>query len=383
MNNEMKPFSFEGSKILIVDDYVENLKVLGSYLLQKGIQVTPATKGNQAILLAQSKPFDLILLDIQMPEMDGYEVCKILKSDDRTKDIPVIFLSARNDTQDIVKGFNVGAVDYITKPFNSDEILSRIKNHLELKFAQDIINEQNTKLTQLNATKDKFFSIIAHDLKNPISSFRDTTAYLSDNYNEISEEEKIELIQLTRQSAEVVFSLLNDLLDWSRSQRGVIQYYQVETDLFMLAENVISILKPNALKKNITLENNIPPNTLASIDVYMILTVMRNLLTNAIKFTSFEGKCSFNSELLPDGNLIKVSLVDTGIGIPPEKIENLFKIDKSFTTPGTNNELGTGLGLILCKEFVEKNGGNIWVESEIGVGSKFIFTVPVANSQQE
>ncbi len=383
MNNEIKPFSFEGSKILIVDDYVENLKVLGSYLLQKGIQVTPATKGNQAILLAQSKPFDLILLDIQMPEMDGYEVCKILKSDDKTKDIPVIFLSARNDTQDIVKGFNVGAVDYITKPFNSDEILSRIKNHLELKFAQDIINEQNTKLTQLNATKDKFFSIIAHDLKNPISSFRDTTAYLSDNYNEVSEEEKIELIQLTRQSAEVVFSLLNDLLDWSRSQRGVIQYYQVETDLYMLAENVISILKPNALKKNITLENNIPPNSLANIDVSMILTVMRNLLSNAIKFTSFEGKCSFNSELLPNENLIKVSLVDTGIGIPPEKIENLFKIDKSFTTPGTDNELGTGLGLILCKEFVEKNGGNIWVESEIGVGSKFIFTVPAANSPQE
>ncbi len=383
MNNEMKPFSFEGSKILIVDDYVENLKVLGSYLLQKGIQVTPATKGNQAILLAQSKPFDLVLLDIQMPEMDGYEVCKILKSDDRTKDIPVIFLSARNDTQDIVKGFNAGAVDYITKPFNSDEILSRIKNHLELKFAQDIINEQNSKLTQLNATKDKFFSIIAHDLKNPISSFRDTTAYLSDNYDEISEDEIIELIQLTRQSAEVVFSLLNDLLDWSRSQRGVIQYNQADTDIFMLSENVISILKPIAQKKNIILENNIPQNTIASIDVYMILTVMRNLLSNAIKFTSLEGKCSFNSELLPEENLIKVTLVDTGIGIPPEKIGNLFKIDKSFTTPGTDNELGTGLGLILCKEFVEKNGGNIWVESEIGVGSKFIFTVSAVNPPQE
>jgi PleD family two-component response regulator len=156
MNNEMKLFLLKEVKILIVDDYVENLKVLGSYLLQKGIQVTPATKGSQAILLAQSKPFDLILLDIQMPEMDGYEVCKILKSDDRTKDIPVIFLSARNDTQDIVKGFNVGAVDYITKPFNSDEILSRIKNHLELKFAQDVINEQTQNLLNLMLLRINF-----------------------------------------------------------------------------------------------------------------------------------------------------------------------------------------------------------------------------------
>lgn len=383
MNNGIKLFSFEGSKILIVDDYIENLKVLGSYLLQKGIQVTPATKGSQAILLAQSKPFDLILLDIQMPEMDGYEVCKILKSEDRTKDIPVIFLSARNDSQDIVKGFNVGAVDYITKPFNSDEILSRIKNHLELKFARDIINEQNLKLTKLNATKDKFFSIIAHDLKNPISSFRDSTAFLSDNYNDISEEEKVELIQLTRQSAEVVFSLLNDLLDWSRSQRGVIQYNQVETDLFMLAENVISILKPIAQKKDISLINQIPPNTFANIDVYMILTVMRNLLSNAIKFTHNNGKCVFEAKQHTDQNFIQVILSDTGIGIAPEKIENLFKIDKSFTTPGTNNELGTGLGLILCKEFVERNGGTIWVESTLEIGSKFIFTVFALNTPEE
>ncbi len=383
MNNEMKPFSFEGSKILIVDDYVENLKVLGSYLLQKGIQVTPATKGSQAILLAQSKPFDLILLDIQMPEMDGYEVCKILKSEDITKDIPVIFLSARNDSQDIVKGFNVGAVDYITKPFNSDEILSRIKNHLELKFSQDVINEQNSKLTQLNATKDKFFSIIAHDLKNPISSFRDTTAFLSDNYNDISEEEKVELIQLTRQSAEVVFSLLNDLLDWSRSQRGIIQYNPVETDLNMLAENVISILKPIAQKKDISLINQIPPNTFANIDVYMILTVMRNLLSNAIKFTPNKGKCVFEAKPHTDENSLQVILSDTGIGIAPEKIENLFKIDKSFTTPGTNNELGTGLGLILCKEFVERNSGTIWVESTLGLGSKFIFTVIALNTLEE
>ena len=220
MNSDIKSFTFEGSKVLIVDDYVENLKVLGTYLLQKAIQVTPATSGKQAILLAQSKPFDLILLDIQMPEIDGYEVCEILKNDERTKDIPVIFLSARSESQDIVKGFNVGAVDYITKPFNSEEILSRIKNQLILKNALDIINEQNLRLTELNATKDKFFSLIAHDLRNPISSFRDSTAFLSKNYSELSEEEKLELIHSTNQSAEVVFSLLNDMLDWSRSQRG-------------------------------------------------------------------------------------------------------------------------------------------------------------------
>lgn len=378
MNSDIKSFTFEGSKVLIVDDYIENLKVLGTYLLQKAIQVTPATSGKQAILLAQSKPFDLILLDIQMPEIDGYEVCEILKNDERTKDIPVIFLSARSESQDIVKGFNVGAVDYITKPFNSEEILSRIKNQLILKNALDIINEQNLRLTELNATKDKFFSLIAHDLRNPISSFRDSTAFLSNHYSELSEEEKLELIHSTNQSAEVVFSLLNDLLDWSRSQRGLISFNQAETDLYMLAENVISTLKGNAQKKNIRLENKIPPNTTAFIDVSMILTVLRNLLSNAIKFTPNDGKCYFDFELFPEENIVKILVVDNGIGIKLERIDALFKTDKSFTTPGTNNELGTGLGLILCKEFIDRHSGNIWVESELGKGSKFIFTVPLS-----
>ena len=172
-------------------------------------------------------------------------------------------------------------------------------------------------------------------------------------------------------------------MDWSRSQRGVIQYNQVETDLFMLAENVISILKPIAQKKDISLINQIPPNTFANIDVYMILTVMRNLLSNAIKFTHNNGKCVFEAKQHTDQNFIQVILSDTGIGIAPEKIENLFKIDKSFTTPGTNNELGTGLGLILCKEFVERNGGTIWVESTLEIGSKFIFTVFALNTPEE
>lgn len=251
-----------------------------------------------------------------------------------------------------------------------------LKEVEQRRAAERNLMKSERQLKELNATKDKFFSIIAHDLKNPISGFRDLTAFLSSNYDELSESEKLEWINITKQSAEVVFSLLNDLLDWSRSQRGLICFNQAEIDLYWIAENVISILQGNAQKKNIRLENKILPNTIAYVDVSMILAVLRNLLSNAIKFTPNGGKCYIDFELLPEENLIRIHVVDNGVGIDPGKIDALFKIDSSFTTPGTDNERGTGLGLILCKEFINKHNGNIWVESELGEGSKFIFTVP-------
>ena len=188
--NEYKPL------ILIVDDIPKNLQVLSSILSFEGYQISFASSGSQALNIIETSLPDLILLDIMMPIMDGYEVCKILKSNPRTKDIPIIFLTGKVEAEDIVHGLKIGAVDYITKPFNSAELLSRVHTHIELKLSRDAIvkynyelEESKKQLLELNASKDKFFSIIAHDLRSPFTGFIGLSQLLSEEYDSINKEE--------------------------------------------------------------------------------------------------------------------------------------------------------------------------------------------------
>lgn len=373
----MQTIDFSGLdqlKVLIVDDVVDNIRVIGRLLKNKGIQVAPATSGEQALGLALAKKPDLILLDVQMPEMDGFEVCRRLKADPITQDIPVIFLTARSESEDIMTGFMLGAIDYITKPFNSDEVMIRIKNHLELKKSRDIIQSQNCNLNELNATKDKFFSIIAHDLKNPISNFRDITKVLVENQDSFSKSEISEYLSMLNNSADSLFGLLENLLEWSRSQRGIIKYEPVHLDFTYLANNVISLSLPLAQAKKIELYSTVPEHFIIDADVNMINTVLRNLVSNAIKFTDENGRIEISAT--DHEHYSEFSVSDSGVGISQENLKKLFHIAENFSTLGTSNEKGTGIGLILCKEFVDKHGGRIWAESEYGVGTKFSFTIP-------
>lgn len=373
----MTNINFDGlqnSKLLIVDDIIDNIRIIASLLKTKGILVTPATSGEQALGLAVAKKPDLILLDVQMPEMDGFEVCKKLKDNPLTKDIPVIFLTARTETEDIMKGFGLGAIDYITKPINSDEVIARIKTHLELKKSKDIIHEQNQHLSELNATKDKFFSIIAHDLKNPISNFRDLTKVLVDNYTNLPDSDKMEYLAMMNKSSERLFSLLENLLEWSRSQRGLINFNPIQIDLNYIIDNNISLLSTIADKKKIELVKDLTESIDITADVNMLNTVLRNIISNAIKFTNFNGKIVVGAK--NHDNYIEIFIEDSGVGISPENINTLFNIDSNISTLGTSNEKGTGIGLILCKEFIEKHNGKIWVESEVNKGTKFTFVIP-------
>ena len=373
----MQAIDFSGLeqlKVLIVDDVIDNIRVIGRLLKNKGIQVAPATSGEQALGLAFAKKPDLILLDVQMPEMDGFEVCRRLKENPTTQDIPVIFLTARSESEDIMTGFMLGAIDYITKPFNSDEVMVRIKNHLELKKSRDIIQRQNCNLNELNATKDKFFSIIAHDLKNPISNFRDMTKVLVENQDSFSKSEISEYLSMLNNSADSLFGLLENLLEWSRSQRGIIKYEPVQLDFTYLANNVISLTLPLAQAKNIELSNRVPESFIIDADVNMINTVLRNLVSNAIKFTDEHGKIEISAS--EHENYYELSVSDNGVGISAENLKKLFHVSENFSTLGTSNEKGTGIGLILCREFIDKHCGKIWAESELGIGTKFSFTIP-------
>lgn len=354
--------------ILIVDDTPKNIQVLGKTLHDIGYNVSIATSGSQALDSVKKEKPDLILLDIQMPEMDGFEVCKILKMNSDTKGIPIIFLTAVTDSDKIVEGFELGAVDYITKPFNSAELSVRVATHIEIKQSRE-------KLKDLNATKDKFFSIIAHDLKNPFSTLLGFSKLLFENAPNYTTNQIQEYAQIMNNTAKQSYTLLENLMHWAKTQTGNITVIPESSSMDNLLSITIPLVSGSALKKNITIESNVDKDNLVYIDNSLTTTILRNLLTNAIKFTHTNGKIIVSTK--KKNEFLEVSITDTGVGIDPKNIEKLFRIDSKVSSPGTESEEGTGLGLILCKEFVEKQGGTIWVTSELGKGSKFTFTLPL------
>lgn len=242
------------------------------------------------------------------------------------------------------------------------------------KLQEFAIKRSEHKLRELNATKDKFFSIIAHDLKNPLSIILNMSENLVTKFERFTDKQKFERANLVYDSSKTLFRLLENLLEWSRSQTGRIEYDPMEVDLFELAELNIELFKEHASAKNITLINNIEFETYCYVDKNMINTVVRNLISNAIKFTPNNGKVSIAAN--KNSSHIEVFVKDTGIGIEPQNIPKLFRLDISHSTSGTANEEGTGLGLVLCKEFIEKNKGSIKIESNNGQGTTFAFTVP-------
>ncbi len=243
------------------------------------------------------------------------------------------------------------------------------------------LTDTKEQLESANAAKDKFFSIIAHDLKNPLGSFRSMLDLLVEHYNTFEEQERKDFLTMMKDSSTQLYNLLENLLEWSRSQRGLIKFNPNDTDLRMLAQNSITVLRLQADKKQIKLVNNIPSGSVAFADENLISTVIRNLMSNAIKFTREGGEITvgvINSSTDSTTCYIK----DSGIGMNESIKAKLFRIDDTITNRGTADEAGTGLGLILCKEFIEMHGGKIWAESEVGSGSTFYFTLPVAKSSR-
>lgn len=248
----------------------------------------------------------------------------------------------------------------------------------------ELIN-RNNKLNELNATKDKFFAIIAHDLRNPLGNFRQVTKLLSDSFQEFSEEEKIEFLQLLKESSKEIYDLLENLLLWANSQRGIIRYTPKEVNLSDIATEVSSLLKLSAENKFIKIESKISDDINLFIDTNMIRTIFRNLISNAIKFSPIgsiieigivkDQELYFNNDIPND--MLVVYVKDQGIGMSDNTIEKLFKIEENVIFQGTAGEQGTGLGLIICKEFIEQHGGKIWAESEIDSGSTFYFSLPI------
>lgn len=368
--------------ILIVDDIPKNLQVLSNILNTEGYSISFASNGKQALSVVDSVQPDLILLDIMMPEMDGFEVCKILKADSKNAHIPIIFLTGKADTDDIIKGLKLGAVDYVTKPFNSAELLTRVKTHLELKLSRDAIVKYSNELEQaqielkaLNASKDKFFSIVAHDLKGPFTGFLGLAQLLQEDYKKLNEKDVATIAENMYKAAKRLFSFLENLLDWSRSQMGRIDFCPGQIDISDTFTRIFNLFSATANEKKISLINNIEQYTFVWADNNMLNTICRNFVSNAIKFTPENGKITINLTQ-PNPDFYEISVSDTGVGIDEASQKKLFRIDVKHSTPGTANEQGTGLGLVLCKDLITRNGGEVRLESVEDEGTTFYFTLP-------
>lgn len=361
--------------ILIVDDVPANLKILGDILERDGYKVRPVLNGVLALQVAEKEKPDLILLDIMMPDIDGFEICNRLKKNEYLKDVPVIFISALNDSKDIVKALEAGGVDYISKPFKAEEVRARVKTHIKLYQQSNELLKQSKELQELIATKDKFFSIIAHDLRGPMAGLMGLTEIMAEELQDMPLTEIQSFTLSIRDSAANLFRLLENLLQWAKIQQGLITFKPEEVSLRSIIDESLLVIYESAKNKEIEIVNCISSETTIIADSNMLQTIIRNLVSNAIKFTPQGGKIWLSSEINKT-QFVDISIKDTGIGMSNTMLNDLFRIDVKTDRVGTNDEPSTGLGLILCKEFIEMHGGKLSVKSEVDKGSIFSFTIP-------
>lgn len=373
MNMEINPSEY---KILIVDDVMSNVLLLKVLLTNEKFQIATASNGRQALDQVTKEKPDLVLLDVMMPDMSGFEVSQQLKANPETAEIPIIFLTALNSTADIVKGFQVGGNDFISKPFNKEELIIRVTHQISLIAAKRIIVAQTEELRKTIIGRDKLYSVIAHDLRLPMGSIKMVLNMLILNLpSDTIGPEMYELLTMANQTTEDVFSLLDNLLKWTKSQIGKLKVVYQDIDMVEVTEGVIEIFSMVAELKKISIRLETPSKLDVHADIDMIKTVIRNLLSNAIKFSNEETEILVTVQ--EQEGMAVVSVKDSGCGIDEENQKKLLHTDTHFSTFGTNNEEGSGLGLLLCQDFVIKNGGRLWFTSAKGEGSTFSFSIPL------
>ena len=362
-------------KSLVVDDVQTNVLLLKALLGKEGYGILVANNGQEALEVIRNENPDLILLDVMMPGMDGFEVAERLKSEEFRCEIPIIFLTALDDTQSIVNGFKLGVGDFISKPFRKEELMVRIKHQLSLVAARRIIEEKNEELRKTIAGRDKMYSVIAHDLRSPMASMKMllNTIMMSVEKDKI-DPDIFDMLEMSNKTSEEVFSLLDNLLKWTKSQLGKLTVIPQKLDISGLADGVVEVMNSVAEVKHIKLIRTDHESFFVYVDIEMIKSILRNLISNAVKFSNpdSEIKVGIKAE---DGKVI-VSVTDSGKGIKKEDQHKLLKDSTHFTTYGTNSEEGSGLGLLLCRDFARKNGGELWFESEENLGSVFSFSLP-------
>lgn len=359
--------------VLVVDDMPDDLTLI-SGLLKDSYKVKIAHDGKRALTVAMSgTPPDLILMDIMMSVMDGYEACRYLKENAETKDIPVIFLTAKAEEEDEMKGFDLGAVDYITKPISPPIVLARVQTHLRLR-------RQQIELKALNDLKNHFMGMAAHDLRNPINAIKGFSEFLVEELSPSLTPSQIRCFDIIHNSSEFMLGLINNLLDISVIESG---HLTIEKQLVDLSVPITRIIETNRLfasKKDMKIALFHPEGLpQVFVDINRIEQVLNNLLSNAMKYS--QPGTDIIVRLRYESSEIVISVADQGPGIPEREQHKLFRAFGKTSVEPTSGERSTGLGLLIAKKIVEANEGRIWFISEMGKGSEFFFSLPVMTVQ--
>ncbi len=371
----------EPFKVLIVDDNNLNLAAIENTLKKKNYILYTATDGRTALKTANTYPFDLMLLDVVMPGMDGFEVCRRIKSNPQTSQLPVIFLTGKNDSESIRKGFELGAVDYVAKPFNEAELLARVNSHLELKRSKEELLKAISAAEYALKTKSDFLANMSHEIRTPINGIIGMSDFLSGT--ELSQKQN-EYLRIIKSSSDSLLQLINDILDFSKIEAGRIEQENIDFDIREMLNDAVKTLYFKASEKGLNMFLNVDENLPQIVvgDPTKIRQVLLNLISNAMKFTA-QGSIDVKTVLInmtKSTVKIKFDIIDTGIGITSEGIKKLFKSFSQVDASTTRTYGGTGLGLAISKRLSELMGGEIGVISEPGKGSDFWFTVVLKRS---
>jgi len=394
-------------KILLVDDRADNLESMEIVLENQGYRFYKATSGKDALkILLKEEDFSLILLDVRMPIMDGYETAELIYQREKLRFVPIIFITGQDyeDTA-MFKGYQAGAVDYIRKPFNPQILRSKVAVFADLHRKNQLLSKQeeklrvinddlmrlnaelenrvkertiqletaNAELKDLNLSKDKFLSVISHDLRNPATALIATSEKLNRDIEKLLPSDVKNLTAIIHRTSQKIVEQLNELVDWAKKQREKTSFTPKKINLLTGMNEALELLKANAAQKEIQLINKVIHTIYVHADSLMLRSILQNVVTNAIKYTPQHGFITITAE--ENDNVVEICVSDTGIGMSEETKDKLFA-QLSPSSKGTNNERGSGLGLMLVKDFVTQHGGHIYVESIEGEGTCFKFTIP-------
>lgn len=389
--NNVPTLAYAGD-ILIVDDHLENLQILFSMLTDYGYEVRRTINGQQALNVAMSEPPDIILLDILMPEMDGYEVCRQLKSQKNTASIPVIFLTALDDEVDKLKAFELGGVDYITKPFYIKEVIARIENQLTIQRQRRAIAQQNqqlkvqnlrleelnaelvklnTKLEQSNQDLEQFAYIASHDLRSPLQTILGFTQILKQKYHDTLDDKGKHYLDRIISGAYRMNKLITALLEYSRIGNKNLEFKPVDGNCIL--DQVLESLQAEIEQSSaVILRDRLP---ILHGNEVQIGQLFQNLIGNAIKYRHHHVKPQIKITVEQRINFeYLIGIHDNGIGICSEDFQRIFQVFQRLEH--SEEYSGTGIGLAVCQKIVDNHGGRIWVESEENQGTSFYFTLP-------
>lgn len=359
-------------RLLVVDDNPVNLQLLYQALTGAGYRVLVAEDGETAVSQAVEAGPDLVLMDVLLPGISGFEACRRLHAEAETASTPVIFLTALSRTSDKIEGFRAGGVDYLTKPLQFDEVLARVRVHLEIGRLQRELESTNRELRDRDRRRERLLSIIAHDLKSPMATFvtatRDLTRLPRDG------EDFDEVLRELADRAERMNQFLGTLLEWGRLQVDSAELIVTEFDLRELTDAVVAHVHDAARAKRLTLDNRVADGIRIGQSQPALQAVLLNLVSNAVKFTPDGGRIELEAD--SDQDRVRICVRDTGVGMAPDELESLLTAERRLRRRGTAGEQGTGLGLILSRDLVARMGGALAAESEAGTGTVFTLTVP-------